>query len=61
MKYKWFSPLHYTLENIRFIKAKEKFNLQYIYVALCVLASWSFKPWQRLSVRNKAKNLEKHH
>ena len=38
MKYKWFSPLHYTLQNIRFIKAKEKFNLQYIYMSPYV--SW---------------------
>ena len=38
MKYKCFSPIHYTFENIRFSKAKEKFNLQYLYMSPYV--SW---------------------
>ena len=38
MKYKCFSPIHYTFENIRYSKAKEKFNLQYLYMSPYV--SW---------------------
>ena len=38
MKYKCFSPIHYTFENIRLGKAKEKFNLQYLYMSPYV--SW---------------------
>ena len=38
MKYKCFSPIHYTFENIRISKAKEKFNLQYLYMSPYV--SW---------------------